>query len=101
MNQPAEAYVCPDGEHAWSSSHEPHAPIWIISCIICGRHNFTEMLAEHDRAVAEAAAKQALEDAADAIYHKQHPESVRQMLRARAASVSTDKAGAGDGADPV
>lgn len=53
MNQPAEAYVCPDGEHAWSSSHEPHAPIWIISCIICGRHNFTEMLAEHDRAVAE------------------------------------------------
>lgn len=48
------------------------------------------------RAVAEAAVVQALEDAADAIYHKQHPESVRQMLRARAASISTDKAGVGE-----
>jgi hypothetical protein len=46
--QSAEVFFCLDGEHSWSRSHEPHAPIWVISCVICGRHNFTEMLAEHD-----------------------------------------------------
>lgn len=55
---------------------------------------FKRWLAEHDRAVAEAAAKQALEDAADALYGDAAQGIVfRNWLRARAASISTDKAG--------
>tara|TARA_R110002049_G_scaffold145095_2_gene307358 strand:+ start:257 stop:595 length:339 start_codon:yes stop_codon:yes gene_type:complete len=60
-----EAFVCGDGEHHWVSSHEPHAPLWIIKCSQCGRHDFTEMLAAHDREVAAKAAKQALRVLAD------------------------------------
>ena len=40
----AAPYICPDGEHHWVSSHEPYAPMWIIECSMCGRHNFDEML---------------------------------------------------------
>lgn len=79
----------------------------------------SEWLAEHDRAVAEAAAVQALVDIGKYIVETpemvqgmqgylndwHHPESVLEWIRdeidARAASISTDKAGAGDGADPV
>lgn len=56
------------------------------------------LLAEHDRAVAEAAAKQALEDAADDWHAENVGTSPRAYiwLRARAASISTNKAGAGE-----
>ena len=74
---------------------------------------FDEWLAEHDRAVAEAAAKQALEDAAEEIeafradveppedrwegwQADEVPYWIGQILRSRAASISTDKAGAGE-----
>lgn len=52
------------------------------------------LLAEHDRAVAEAAAKQALEDAADDLEANSVVDDwVIEEVRARAASISTDKAG--------
>jgi hypothetical protein len=54
-DEPAVAFVCEEGEHHWVSSHEPHAPIWIIECSKCGRHDFTGMLAAHDREVAAKA----------------------------------------------
>lgn len=43
------------------------------------------------RTLARDAAKQALLDAAKMILHKQHPESVRLMLRARAEQIGEGK----------
>lgn len=51
----AMQFVCVDGDHHWVSSHEPNAPIWVIACSICGRHNFKEMLTAHDAEVARKA----------------------------------------------
>lgn len=59
----AAAFVCEPTEHHWISSHEPNAPIWIIQCSLCGRHNFEEMLAAHDAEVEAAARAQALGEA--------------------------------------
>jgi hypothetical protein len=60
---------------------------------------FDRALADHDRAVANTARKEALEDIAESYVYvhavSRTHSKVYQWLRARAASISTDKAGEG------